>query len=352
MKDIENDQYIITKLNSLSESLLLCLGSLYSTDVKTKNLAKKRINELIIHAEDLCTRLGIHYMGFNAFCNTLMLIQNLDVPNATLFLRKHAYEERLYSYFGSTLKKYKNNEDLSDLDYKLSSLFIETDSLHENDALGIYERLIKDCLQKNNHISMETFVNLMKQYTRLLAKRYIDDPIVVVTPNRVLKGKKAYTTLNQIELNEEELKSMYATSNFEMLKAIYHEIEHLHQTERIKNKEFDDDLVVRMYKDDVLSTYLQDYYEENYERTSLELDAEIVALEELLRFFNRNGIEFRGTPEVEKDIDRLSDALYDPKRKRGPISIDIDELFAHVVKFNSDLLSNYDNFIRRRKEQQ
>lgn len=351
MEQVEREKYLTDKLNSYSESLLLCLGGLSSSNDDIRNSSLKKINRSIEAAEKLCEQLGVKYLEINSFCNVLMSLKKYSIPKVDYFLRRHSYEEMIYGEFTSTLRKFDDCEELSETDYRLIELLITINGIKEDDEQIVYERLIKEVLERECHISMDSFKALMVLYAKSRMKKYIETPEAYIQSNRKLKGSNTNSLHGVIYLNKEELENMYVTGSIEMLIDIYHEIAHIKQYVDINVNNVISSLIEREFKEEILSSYLEGYYEDNYSSISSEIEAEKFALKEIIAFFERNEIPFNGKENIMQKIDELEEKLHNPMRHRAGKKWDVDDLFKYVTNIHPELLELYGSFKKARKEQ-
>lgn len=349
-KDVES--YIVTKLNNMSDSLFLVMPIIMSdkstpTDIKR---AKAEIKRLIIDAEALLNKFNSRTICFNQFCNALMLLKPYDIPEVEDFLLRHSYEEMIYENFISTLYRIDNEEDLNSFDYKLIELLIHSGTIHDDDMISVSERIIKEIITGNKYITMEAYKKMISKYAQVLGKNYEKGTKCKVVPSRQLPtGAKSYSIHEIIYLNREEIEAMYESGNFEMLKAIYHEVEHIRQNSNIYKLGKNDPITIRERKEDILIAEIPGYYDENYSRCTSELEAEVTALRKILEFFSRIKIELVGKEKIESQAEELEDELYSARRILNGKAYDIDDLFNELVISRPDIFDEYNKACMRKE---
>ena len=214
--------------------------------------------------------------NINIFFNSLMTIENSQdiIKN---FLKQYNYQPKFYEYTKEILLRINKNESLSNLDINT----IETLIFQKNnnyDLTKLHKYFITQSLQKKQNVSLECFQEIIKQIVETTLQPYYKSNIQCIIKN--YKPIDNYITLGEnnaykIYINTDEIEKLYNNQNPNILKVLFHECIHGIQSKKIfQNNQELDPLSLLEIKDKILSYNNPNYYNENYNNLSFEIEAE------------------------------------------------------------------------------
>lgn len=350
MNSSDYQVYIVTKLNTYNYQLDMYyhrLQTVYS-DEKEREKVVKSIISLINDASKIVHQFNLRSVKLNNFCNTLLLLKKFNIKEVDLFLNEVNYEPMLFANFEQVLMRIDNNIELSAFDYDVVEAIIPTGRMHDEDKKDLYERLIRDVIIDNKHISMSSFVNMMCDYTMLLMSKYTSNPKCMIIAGRKLENDKVYMIQEIIYLNREELESMYVSCSYEMLVSIYAVVDTLRQKKNIYSSRMNDEVTLRERKEEFIITEVSTYYDENKFLLTSYFESQAMALKELLKFFERTRIDIQDKKYIKDKIDEYKKLMYSSKRKLKGKDRDIDEIFNELIVSRPDLFELYSKMSSRK----
>ena len=330
----ESERYIVSWLNTQSNNISFYVQRYLKVDTP-KNEKDFCVNKIAIFCSDfikLSQKIKIDNIGINDFFNHLYLLRDANISAIDRILSLFGYKEKVEYTYESIVNRIANNLPLSRENIRFMEFYLINDLVKEEDKEIVYEYFIKCVLLKVSGISYDAFESLMKSYTFMQMKRFIDDPYVEVKSDKELNGKLGYSYQNTQYLNRDELILMHSTGCYRPLKTIFHETMHNKQYKDTYLSNGVDDRMLTMIKDDILSEVLKDYYNENYASLYSEAEAEIFSINEIDNLFNRFEIRFKnGKSPYDEALPKLNESLNNKNRVYEGKDVSLDELFENVL---------------------
>lgn len=341
---IESESYIQSYLNSKSNTL-----SFYVSRLLNSNLSKseeqfsiQEILKLINSVETTIQKIGVTNIPVNDFCNQLMLLESMQILKINEFLQKYNYKNNLNQRINYIKELVKNDVTPKGQDKKTIEFLITNHLINIEDQPLIFEFYIKYILLKEQPISYDVFEVLLVDYTKALMRSFVANPVVLIKSADELKNKYGYSYQNEMYLCKEELEQMYNMGLFRPLKTIFHELCHVAQYSEIAIKHETSKRISTIIKDEILSSYLANYYDENYERLLSEAEAELYSIQAILTMFENFGIVFKNNQNPYKNVvDKLRQSMDSTMRKVGDEMIPLEEIFDYFIIHHPELFEVY-----------
>ena len=340
---MESENYIQAYLNSKSNSLSFYVLQLLEANVKESNwLLIEKIVRIIDGVERIIQKMGVASIPVNNFCNQLVLIKDKNIPKVDAFLKKYNYFITLNQKYNSIKSKISEDVTPTKTENRIMEFLISNHLIDYENQTMIYEYYIKNILLKEQLISYDSFETLMIDYAKMQMQKFIPDPIVEIKFTKDLENKYGYSYQNIMYLCKEELEQMYFLGLYRPLKTIFHELCHISQYRDIHiNSEVSKRSSI-LIKDEILSSLINNYYEDNYERILSEVEAEIFSIQDLLTMFAKFGIVFKNNQNpYQKTIAILKQNINNDMRIVGGKEILLDEVFDDTIINHPKFLNIY-----------
>ena len=179
-------------------------------------------------------------------------------------------------------------------------------------------------------------------------------PVCIITND--ISEKNGDSFFNMIRIREDDVRDLYDGNGFSALFTIAHEMKHAAQYRKIF---VDKDLVMQngnveemvedhkfmmdKIKEFAIFDYDKDYYKDNYDNVSFEVDAEIHGINETFRYIQSLGLTL---PEKALNywmgkIQDLEAKKYKRERKLNGKVTTLDDVFDSVIVAHPEILSKY-----------
>lgn len=335
----EKERYIQEYLNNKSATLSFYIPKILSSKDTSDYNWTNDVLKLIEDIKVVIEKTEIDSMPVNSFFNELFLLRNSNIKEVNDLLRRYNYAQILKKSYKGIQTAIASDRQLNDTEKLCLDFFANNQMLTD---LNIIEYFLKKALLRDNSISFETFCNLFKVYARFLMKQYVPNPHFEFLSENQMAGKKGYSSENKVYLSRENIQNFYYMGIYTVLKDLFHELCHVKQYRDIKLQRKSDEFTQMQIKEEVLSCYLEGYYEANFEKISYEVEAELFAITELLKLFTKFGIHFeKNKNPYSAIVSRLVKLSQDGSRVSKGEMLSVDELFDSFIMYHPELLEIY-----------
>lgn len=338
----ENESYIYGYLNSKSSTLSFYVPRILDLDISDneKKYYIQRVESLIEDAKALIDGLEVKKVPLNSFFNELYLLKDLGIAAVDEILKNHTYEETLQYGYMNILRAVSMRNRL-DYEQKQCVEFMLKNHLIENEDL-IYEYFIGNVLLKSSEISYDAFCALITDYTKLRMREFIKNPRCEILSDSEIKKIERCAFADTIYLSREDVQSLYSAGVYKVLKDMLHDLGHVKQYKSVFIDGKNDKKTLRQIKEEIICNETPGYYEDNKERISYEIEAEVFGINELIKLFDRFGITFKHNknPYLHDLIDMVKLSSSDDRVINGHFE-DLNILFEFIIMHNPSYLGVY-----------
>ena len=263
----------------------------------------------------------------------LLYILNDKVDSIEDFLNQYNYQKYFNEYAQELIPRLTNN-NLSDLDINT----LETIIYQKNNKYGLknlYRICINKCINKEKNIDIDCFQEVIKQLAETFLKPFYKNSQCILKQYNRNENNKHLIILgesngNKIWLNIDEINDLYYNQNLNALITLFHEETHGIQHKYIFNGNQNiDQLIILEIKDHILSKYLPNYYQENYDNISSEIEADFYGYKLTSQYINSN--------IMNQEITNKYINILNYKRKINGKIQDIDTIFNEFIKNNPEI---------------
>lgn len=317
----EQNRYVVSYLDSKSEALLFSVSRILNKHSASAQIDANiiRIIQIISEVDSVLEKIGTKDISYNKFFELLMQIQSCDIPEVNLFLKKYSYDN---------LQK---------------NIEIERPKEEYVDC----EKVIRSAILKKINISYEEFEKNIKQFANEIFIHYYNGANCKIVDSIELDGKESYSVDGQVFLCRELVQKLYYSGDYRIVKNIFHEACHVKQFKRIKIDNEYDKFLLKQIKEEIISYYYPNYYNDNYSRISFETEAELFAITEFLKLIKKFGIEFKdGKHPFTKSIENILKFVSDNSRITANGIQSIDEIFDSIVVHHKEVFDMYPQLMR------
>ena len=282
--------------------------------------------------------LNHHNIKINKLFNLLYTLNDSqDIINN--FLDKYKYKQLFNEFSKETITKL-DKTDIIFTDLELNT--IETIIYQNNNQFNssyIYKYFINRCINKQQNVNLECFQEIIKQLTEITLKPFYRNSQCILKEYEINKYGKHFVMYgsnraHKIYLNINAIENMYYNQDSNMLITIFHESMHGIQHKNIfYDKQDIDPLVLLEIKDIILSKVIPNYYNENYNNISFEIEAEYFGQVLASNYINQN--------LIDNDIQYKYNNILNQQRTINGITTDIDTLFNNYIVDHPELLKKH-----------
>jgi len=335
----DKDRYIYNYLNSKSSSISFYVPRILSLQGSELYDCRIRVLTIIDEVKGILDRLQIETVPINAFFNELFLLRNSGIWEVEELLTKYDYKNVMKNSYIGVQNKINANERLTDEDKLCIEFFINSHMLIDENVI---EYFLKQALIRDNELSYDTFDVLLTTYAKMRMKKFVSKPVCKILSESSMQGKKGYSIENKMFLSRENFQKLYYMGVYALIKDMFHELCHIKQYREVKIEQKKDPFTLLKIKEEILAHYLEDYYVENFEKISYEVEAELFAITELLKLFAKFGIHFEKDKNPYIDIiNRLVTSSTDDLRKTKDGCQSVNEIFDCFIMYHPELLETY-----------
>ena len=317
-----------------NETCVFC----YATNNDLKNDIEI-LNQILINITNDIEILNINNIPINTLFNLLNSLP-FKITSIKNFLNKYHYQENFDEFTNEILTKINSNDTLTALEINcLETLIYQNNNDKTN---NLYNYFINNCARGKINASFECYKLLIKQFVEKLLKAFYKNPKCIITDEQkehnglIVSGKSKN---HKVWINSLEIEEMYKTGNYNLINTIFHELTHGIQYKNIFNgNQTIDPLVILEIKDSILSENLPNYYKENYNNISFEIEAQYYGLLLSTRYL---GINIHLIPELEEKLNNLQQKILNKKRVFQGETIDIDLIFNRYIYKHPELLEKH-----------
>lgn len=338
----DKERYIYGYLNSKSTTLSFYVPKILDSSIvgREKQAYIKRVCVLVEDIKGIIDALGVQSVPVNGFFNELYLLRNANIPVIDELLASYNYAQVLQSGYVEILRSMSLRNNL-DADQKMCAEFLIENHLVENET-EVFEYFISGILLKTSELSYDAFCVLLTDYVKLRMKEYIANPKCYIVSSSELKNIKEATFKDTIYLSREGVQKLYHTGTYKVLKDMLHDLAHVKQYQEIVVDKKSGKGNVRQIKDSIITDTIPNYHENNNERLSYEIEAEVFAINELLVLFDKFGITFKyGKNPYYQTLLDLVKAASSSERIIDGRAEDIDDVFDYTIMHHPDYLIVY-----------
>lgn len=272
----------------------------------------------------------------NKFFN-LLYILNDKVDCVNNFLNKYNYQSYFEEYAQELIPRLNNN--LSELDINTLETIIYQKNNQYN-LNNIYKTCINKCINKEKNIDLNCFQEVIKQLTEQTLKPFYRNSTCILKKYEKIENNGKHFIIsgenggNKIYLNIDEINDMYYNQNLIILITLFHEATHGLQHKNIfyDNKNIDP-LTILEIKDHILSKHLPNYYQENYNNITSEIEADFYGYQLASQYIDIN--------IMDQEIINKYNNILNQKRTINGQEQDIDTIFNIFIKDHPELLKKH-----------
>lgn len=279
----------------------------------------------------------------NDLFNYLYSINSLEIPSVNQLLSDVNYHKLLEEHFQVIAKKVNDGNKLLQEDYQFLCFFLINNQFKESMKLGVTNTLIKGIANKE----CEFDINLLEEIVKIFVEEAIKNVIglkythckIVEYIDKSTCGSALY---GNVYVSKDEIKYLSEGKITYLLRTIFHEIIHVRQFQRRKDKYISIyDLL--LLKDSILSDASRKYYDDNYYLLSTENQAFMNESKETLDYMEKLGI----TPSKEELDDMNKDYEYHRNflgvttRIWEDVPCELDTLFDKSIYNSPSILNQY-----------
>lgn len=284
--------------------------------------------------------LNLNNIKINKLFNLLYTLNDSqDCINK--FLNKYNYKQLFNEFSKEIIKKVQDHNTIFT---NLEINVIETIIYQKNNQYNlkyIYHYFINRCFNNKQNVSIDCFKEIIKQLAETTLSPFYKNSTCILENNKAIKinnknciqlgSNKAY----KIYLNEEEIENLYNNRNPEILITLFHEAIHGIQHKNIfyGNQEIDP-LVILEIKDFILSKIIKNYYNDNYDNLSFEIEADYLGYQLTNQYIN--------TKLNDRKISyKFTNILTNKNRIINGQLKDIDTIFNEIIINHPELLKKH-----------
>ena len=321
-------------------------------DEELKKLEKELLNK-IIELQQIIDKLNIESIDINQFFNNLLVIKNSKLDSNIINEINKLIQKVNYDKHYEVIKnKIKDNVKIEPLEEQyIISLIQETNSKQNDGINSIASEMFDLCnisiLKQEKIINVELYkevvISHLKNVLSLNRKNFNSFNTLEADFKFVSDEHECgHMENNTITINERLLEEYVNTSNKEFLKTLFHEFRHIEQKKIIDNKLITEDCLTWI-KDEINSKYIPDYYKDNYEFFSEEVDARIAEEKEPIEYIERLGfnVSDKDKEEANQNIKKELKLKEINTRRINNEEKDIDEIFEQILIAHPELLNQY-----------
>lgn len=282
--------------------------------------------------------------------NYLYSISSFNIPEVNEILLKANYSEKLDAELKQIVDKVNRQDNMTNQEYSYAQFFLIHGFIDEyrEDWCSLLLKALVDSKFCTEYAELEDLITLY--FKDLIKKEYsLQDVEIFISPfEEDNVDGKAY--FNKIFINDRLIKilceNFSADNLFELMRVVFHEATHVHQSFRVKNGEISkfNSIVI---KDFILCQILDDvnYYDKNYLLLSRENEAIMMGDQLALKYVKfldlqiSNELDSGITGEIVTS-DRLCRNLFRVDKEK---LVNINELFDRfdLNNFNIDYFKEY-----------
>lgn len=285
------------------------------------------------------SNLNYNNIKINKLFNLLYTLNNSqDIIND--FLDRYNYKQLFNEFSKETIAKLdKPNTIFTDLELDTIETLIYQNN-HSFNLKYIYQYFINRCIQNKQNVSLESFQEIIKQLAEATLKPfYRNSQCILKKYDQIIENGKHFieyggNKAHKIYLNINKIKDLYEKHDPSILITLFHESIHGVQYKNIFYGNQDiDPLVLLEIKDYILSEYIPNYYKENYENISYEIEAEYFGHLLASQYINKSLI----TPQIQLSYNNILNTQRTLKRS----SINIDIIFNELIINHPELIKKH-----------
>lgn len=264
----------------------------------------------------------------NEILINLYSIKSLNVEKVNKILNENNYEEKLKSKYSEICNKINDN-NLNDDDHKYMLYFIENNIIANDTNLLINILMRKMILDKLN-LDNSSKLMLIKKFTEMFMKDFMKGR--VKNPKCVFDSLKKDTIGNsffdRITLDEKEINEMLENKQYvKILMTIFHECTHTNQYYTMSVEKSINYNNLLQTKEEIIRSSNQNYYDENYEIYSSEVEARCMENYLTLQYLQSIGVSTNKEEYMKKEIIKEQELYFNLTRKNNKIDTTVDEMF-------------------------
>lgn len=308
------------------------------------------INSLINDVKDVANKNGITYHHYNDFDSNLYLLEDKKYLFINNYLSEcHYYEELELEYLG-IINKIEMNQILSLPESKHLELLIRGNKINKEDFELIFNYVLKRVIDKEHAINYDTFKLLTYEYIISLMKKYIDDPICIISKKETEIKRYELTNMNMLTIKESDLIKLYNIGDINILSSIYEQLYYVKRYKEIEINKENDDNTLKELMDAILAMNNSSYYEQNFYKLSYEVNSKHFGLTKLIEKLNDINIEIYKKDLLIKKLKEYQNYLDDDKRCFNNEEYTLKDLFENNIDNYIELINNYPQLDNYRKD--
>ncbi len=272
----------------------------------------------------------------------LYSLKSIKIPLVDKILEDNNCKERFMQRYSYVLKKRSMNEDFTKDDYLYIIYLMDTnnDIMEKQGKSYFINILIKDLItSKMDDVPIFDKKILIRHFTEFWMQQKLPNSRCVY--DNLGSDVIGNALLNTITLNEIDITNFLKNGYYmSLLDTIFHECAHIYQNVCISEGNVPCYTLLLMTKEELISKTYREYYYDNYEKYSSEVDARFSGAQGILQYLHACNLTFVNSKYFEDTMRRESALINDESRILDGNNVTVSEIFDKLV-INSDMLFQY-----------
>ena len=208
--------------------------------------------------------------------------------------------------------------------------------------------LLNDLLNNSNNYSDEEIKNIIKSFCYNLVSKYYHDFDIEVLLSKEIDSKSTLNNVEGLVLNktiylEESVLLDIKNSNIEILRIIFHEIQHIKQRHLLETNNISYKAFLLIMEQIIIMEMPSKYYSDNYLYFFEEVDARLESEFQLYDFLDSNNQELL-SDNIDEILENISDCEKQAEnmfRKVSDKKVNKEELFDKIIQKNTEYIELY-----------
>lgn len=260
------------------------------------------------------------------------------------YLNKYNFDTYLLNRFNVINDKINNNQ-IDEFDLNYIYYFIENHYYTKESKEYIANFIMSKLITKSISLSLEQKIKFIKFFTethiQVFYPKTTNPKCIIESKDKDVLGDSFY---NIITLDKEQTIKYLENDNYIMLLIlIYHESTHCFQKYRMKSKnELSTYINLLEVKEEIISQKIPNYYNENYQKFSQEVEARYESYELILMYLESKGLVIgkNGLEWIKQEMEKDYKLIFDETRTLNSKNTTVDEVF-DSIEISYELFKNY-----------
>lgn len=286
----------------------------------------------------------IKQMKINRLWNHLYTIRDFPISKVNSLLDRASYQSKMKKRLDTLIMLYNEDNELPQSQYELILFLLFNHELDEKYKFNWCAVLIKGIAQKNFSISEEDVEKFITIWSEQLIGRYVKVPKSMIKCHiqELEENTRGCCRGTKITISKQIIKELLEGNLFKIICTISHEITHVVQYDRYKNQVISITSLLQL-KDEILSNRIPNYYKENYDILSMELEAMVLGSTDAIDYLKFLELPIKEEYLVERNnwTAMLNTYFLNKDRSVNDKRENLDELFDELLMRHPELLEQY-----------